>query len=89
MNIDWNDEKNELLKNTRNISFEMVLTEIIEGRILEDNPHPNHEKYPKQNIFVVKINGYCYLVPYVYDDEMIFLKTIIPSRKMMKKYKGV
>ena len=89
MDINWNADKNELLKRTRNVSFEMVLDEIAEGRILEDNPHPNHQKYPNQNIFVVKINGYCYLVPYVYSKEVIFLKTIIPSRKMMKKYKGV
>ena len=89
MDIDWNTEKNELLKSTRNISFKMVLEEIVEGRILEDSPPPNHQKYPNQNVFVVKIDDYCYLVPYVYSEEMIFLKTIIPSRKMMKKYKGV
>ena len=89
MDFDWNIKKNELLKRTRDISFEMVLEEIAKGRVLEDNPHPNSKKYPNQNIFVVKINGYCYLVPYVYSEEMIFLKTMIPSRKMMKKYKGV
>jgi len=89
LNFDWNKEKNELLKQTRNVSFEMVLEEIAEGRILEDSPHPNQDKYPKQFIFVVKMNDYCYLVPYVQNETMIFLKTIIPSRKMMKKYKGV
>jgi len=89
LNFDWNAEKNELLKSTRNISFEMVLEEISEGRILEDTPHPNQEKYPNQFIFVLKINAYCYLVPYVQSSDGIFLKTIIPSRKMMKKYKGV
>lgn len=89
MDFDWNVDKNELLKETRGVSFEMVLEEIFEGRILEDSPHPNSQKYPNQNIFVVKINEYCYLVPYVYNTEIIFLKTIIPSRKMMKKYKGV
>ena len=89
MEIHWNVDKNELLKRTRNVSFEMVLEEIAEGRILENNPHPNYQKYPNQNIFVLKMNGYCYLVPYVYSEEIIFLKTIIPSRRMMKKYKGV
>ena len=89
MNFDWNVNKNELLKTTRNISFEMVLEEISEGRILEDSPHPNQEKYPNQYIFVLKINEYCYIVPYVQNADTIFLKTIIPSRKMMKKYKGV
>ena len=89
MNFEWNEEKNQLLKVTRQISFEQVLIEIAEGRILEDSPHPNEEKYPNQSIFVVKINAYCYLVPYVESNNVIFLKTIIPSRKMMKKYKGV
>ena len=88
MNFDWNIDKNELLKETREVSFEMVLEEISEGRILEDNPHPNQEKYPNQYIFVLKMNEYCYLVPYVQNSGTIFLKTIIPSRKMMKKYKG-
>jgi hypothetical protein len=27
-------------------------------------------------------------VPFVEDDEVVFLKTIIPSRKMTKKYLG-
>ena len=89
MDFDWNIEKNILLRNTRNVSFEMVLEEIINGRVLEDTPHPNSEKYPNQFIFVVKIMGYCYLVPYVQNSDTVFLKTIIPSRKMMKKYKGV
>ena len=88
MNFDWNSDKNDLLKRTRNVSFEMVLEEIAEGRVLEDTPHPNRKKYPNQSIFVVKMIGYCYLVPYVQSGDTIFLKTIIPSRKMMKKYKG-
>jgi hypothetical protein len=87
LNFDWNLDKNELLKETRKISFEMVLEEISEGRILEDTPHPNNEKYPNQFIFVVKIMGYCYLVPYVQNNNTIFLKTIIPSRKMMTRIK--
>ncbi len=89
MEFDWGIEKNELLKKTRGISFEMVLEEIVKGRVLEDRPHPNKEKYPNQSIFVIKLEGYCYLVPYVESQNSIFLKTIIPSRKMMKKYKGI
>ena len=49
--------------------------------------HPNKGKYPNQNIFIilVEIKNYVYLVPYVEDNKTIFLKTIIPSRKMNKK----
>ena len=64
MKIEWNSEKDALLRETRNISFEMVLEEIIAGRVLENNLHPNQEKYPTQFIFVVMIEGYC-------DDEKI------------------
>ena len=31
---------------------------------------------------------YVYLVPFVEDDETVFLKTIIPSRKATKQYLG-
>jgi len=90
--IRYNLEKNELLKAQRDIGFEDVILAIEAGNILDDIEHPNKERYPKQNIFIilVKIKNYVYLVPYVEDDEAIFLKTIIPSRQMNKKYnKGV
>lgn len=32
--------------------------------------------------------NYIYLVPFVINEDEIFLKTIIPSRKATKKYKG-
>ena len=88
MDFQWSDEKNTLLKKTRNVSFEMVLEEIAAGRILDDSPHPNKDKYPNQSVFVVMLNAYCHLVPYVQEENVIFLKTIIPSRKMMQKYQG-
>ncbi len=37
---------------------------------------------------VIGINNYAYLVPYIEDEEEIFLKTIIPSRKATEKYFG-
>jgi hypothetical protein len=35
---------------------------------------------------VVEIQNYAYLVPCVENDEEIFLKTMIPSRKATAKY---
>ncbi len=86
--IRYSLEKNEQLKEERNIGFEDVLLAIENGGLLDDVEHPNKEKYPNQNIFIilVEIKEYVYLVPYVEDDESIFLKTIIPSRQMNKKY---
>jgi uncharacterized DUF497 family protein len=82
----WNEEKNELLKEERQISFEDVVFYIEQGFLLDVLEHPNQEKYKGQKIFVVQIEDYAYLVPFVEDGHEIFLKTIIPSRKATKKY---
>ncbi len=85
---DWNDDKNELLKNLRGVSFEQVVLAIVSGDLVDRVKHPNPEKYPNQRIFLVKIEDYIYSVPYVEDEEKIFLKTIIPNGKATKKYLG-
>ena len=54
--------------------------------LLDDIKHPNEETYSHQRMFIVAIEGYAYLVPYVETDREIFLKTIIPSRKATKQY---
>ena len=82
----WNEEKNELLKEERQVSFEDVVFYIEQGFLLDVLEHPNQEKYKGQKIFVVQIDDYVYLVPFVEDDREVFLKTIIPSRKATKKY---
>lgn len=84
--FDWSPEKNELLKRERGIGFEEILEIIEEGRVLDIMQNPNKKLYPHQKIFVVEINAYAYLVPFVEDAERIFLKTIIPSRKATQKY---
>ncbi|MBI5215338.1 MAG: BrnT family toxin [Ignavibacteriae bacterium] len=84
--FDWNEEKNEELKRTRNISFEIVVSQIEMGNVLDLLEHPNKDKYQHQRIIVIEYNEYAYLVPYVEDEEKIFLKTIIPSRKATKQY---
>ena len=85
---DWNDEKNKILKKLRGVSFEQVELAIESGDLVDRVKHPNSEKYPNQKVFVVKIENYICSVPYVEDDEKIFLKTIIPSSKATKKYLG-
>ena len=86
--IRYSLEKNEFLKKQRDISFEDVILALEGGKLLDDIKHPNKEKYPNQDIFIIliKIKNYVHLVPYVEDEETIFLKTIIPSRKMHRKY---
>ena len=46
------------------------------------------KRYPGQQIHVVAIEQYVYLVPFVESEEEVFLKTIIPSRKVTKSYLG-
>ena len=84
----WNSDKNRLLKATRGIDFNTVALAINQGKILDVIDHPNQDKYPSQEIFVLAINQYVYLVPFIETEQEIFLKTIIPSRKMKKKYLG-
>jgi len=84
--IEWSEEKNKLLKKIRGISFEKVATIIESGAILDDIKHPNQKKYPNQKMYILEINQYVFIVPFVKDDEKIFLKTIIPSRKYTKMY---
>jgi len=86
--FDWNDEKNETLKRVRNVSFEQVELAIATGDMIDRIIHPNPAKCPNQKVFLVKIDDYIYSVPYVEDGEKIFLKTIIPNRKITKKYLG-
>lgn len=86
--IRYSPEKNKLLKEERDIGFEDVILALESGNLLDDIEHPNKEKYPHQSIFIIliEIKNYVYLVPYVEDDETIFLKTVIPSRQMNKKF---
>ena len=72
----------------RGVSFEDIVYYIQQDQLLDDLENPNQEKYPNQRIFIVEVDSYAYLVPYVENDEEIFLKTIIPSRKATKQYIG-
>lgn len=89
--VAWDPEKNELLKADRGISFEEVMDAIVDGKIIAILRNKNLVRYPNQRIFVVDIDDYVYLVPFVEEEEKIFLKTIYPSRKHTRQYieKGV
>ena len=82
----WSIEKNQHLQAERNVSFEEVVFYIEHGNLLDIVEHPDQEKYKGQRIFIVNINDYAYLVPFVETENEIFLKTIIPSRKATTNY---
>ena len=87
MNFKFNSEKNQLLKDERGICFEDVIHQLNAGNVLDIIKRPNEEKYPNQKIYILLLLDYVYMVPYVKVGDEIFLKTIIPSRKMNKIYK--
>lgn len=85
--IRFNEEKNQLLKATREISFENILEAIKEEKVLAAIAHPNI-KHKHQRMYILAINDYAYVVPYVINDQKkeIFLKTLYASRVFTNKY---
>ena len=86
MNLYWDEQKNILLKSTRNIWFEEIAHFIENGGDYLIEAHPNAKKYPHQHIICFKYRGYMIVVPCVSHADGFFLKTIYPSRKMNKKH---
>ncbi len=85
--IKFNEEKNQLLKTTRGISFEDAQDVIEKGYLLADIVHPS-KKHSHQQMYVVQIKRYIYAVPYIINAKKreIFLKTVYPSRVLTKRY---
>ena len=75
-----------LPRQERGITFEDIVFHVAHGGLLNTIEHPNQRRYAGQRIFIVKVEEYVCLVPFVEDDEVILLKTIMPSRKMTKLY---
>ena len=85
--FDWSTEKNQQLIEQRGVSFEIVVAAIEQGGLIDVLEHPNQTRYPEQLIYVVDVDAYVYLVPFVMQaDGSRFLKTIIPSRKATRDY---
>jgi len=82
----WNEEKNDFLRKTRDICFEQIVMHIERGDLLDILPHPNLAKYPNQKVMIVNVIEYVFVIPFVENEKGVFLKTIIPSRKLTKKY---
>ncbi len=81
--LNWSHEKNELLKAERGISFVEIALLIEAGNILGIEENPGR---PNQKIFILEIDNYAYIVPFVESQDEIFLKTAFPSRKYTKRF---
>ena len=86
MRYDWNPDKNDWLKQERNISFEEIVFHLSQGDVWKISDHPNQNDCPGQRIYFVIVEGYIHMVPHVVEEETVFLKTIIPSRKATRDY---
>jgi len=81
--LNWSSAKNETLKRERGITFEEIAYLIESGRIIgiEENPGRSNQK-----MYILEIENYAVIVPFVENDIEIFLKTAFPSRKYTKRY---
>lgn len=85
----FSPEKNFLLKQEREISFEEIIAAIDNDQLLAVIEHPNQGKYKNQKMYIIYAKEYVYLVPFLEEENgNIFLKTIILSRKAKQKYFG-
>ena len=85
--FDWNAEKNRQLITERGVSFDIVVSRMRRGGHVDTIEHPNQDRYPGQFIYLVEIDNYIHLVPFIMQpDGTRFLKTIIPSRKVTRDY---
>ncbi len=83
----FSPEKNKQLIAERQISFEEIIVALHNNQLIDVIRHPNQQKYPNQQVFVVEVKNYIYLVPFVLEqDNSVFLKTVFASRKAVKQY---
>ena len=64
-----------------------MLFHLSRGNVWRIADHPDQENYAGQRIYFVIVEEYIHLVPHVVEEDYIFLRTIIPSRKATRAYK--
>lgn len=81
--IRWSDDKDEWLIRNRGVSLKAIAGQIVSGGYIDILENPSRTG---QDIFIVSINNYTWVVPFVIEKDDIFLKTAYPSRKFHKRY---
>lgn len=79
----YDEEKEKLLNEIRNVSFKDVISQIEVGEFIII-PNPNQKKHKGGAAFVVKLDGYYCVSPFIKVDNKIVLKTIFKDRKINK-----
>ncbi len=83
MLFEYSIDKNNWLKINRGISFETVITYVMENKIIDIINNPSREN---QYMYVFKYEDLIHVCPFVISKEGIFLKSIFPNRKIAKLY---
>ena len=84
--IRWNEDKGRWLVQTRGVTFDEIADKILAGDYIDILENPAR---PGQDIVVMEIEGYTWVVPFVVEgDDTLLLKTAYPSRKFHRRYGG-
>ncbi len=83
MLFEYSIEMNNWLKINRGISFETVVTYVMENKIIDIIHNPTRKN---QFMYVFKYENLIHVCPFVNNANGIFLKTIFPDRKIAKLY---
>ena len=83
----FDSKKNEKLIKERGVNFDLIITLIDAGGLVDVVENYNTQPPNTQKMFLVDVHGYINLVPFIRSKNKIYLKTIIPSRKYTKLYK--
>ena len=79
--IRWALLKNESLKKTRGTSFE----DLVNSKLIKVMKNP---KRINQNMMLFEYKKYIWVVPFIVEKDHYFLKTLFPTRKYTKIFKG-
>lgn len=82
----WSAEKDNMLRLAEGrfgIGLAECAVAIEEGRILDNL---QSETRPNQRIFILEIDGYAFVVPYVFKKDSVFMNTMFPNRKYTARY---
>ena len=76
MRYEWDPEKNEWLKQERNISFEQIIFHLSQGDIWRISDHPDQDNYPDQRLYFVEVENYIYIVPHIIEKDYIQVRDL-------------
>jgi len=72
------------------VDEEEIVIAIEDGSVIDIVKHTDPDRYQNQLIYLIDYRNYIWAVPHIVDKENgeIFLKTIYPSRRLTRKYRG-